>query len=154
MNKKYEIISGFPGIGKTYYKQNINNFILDSDSSRFSWIKKDERNLNFPKNYIDHIKNSIPHYDLILISSHKIVREALVSNNLFFTLIFPERDLKEEYILRFKKRGSPQNFINMMEKNWEVFIDEMENQKGCKIIKLKSHQFLQTYLRYKNKEEK
>jgi len=140
-----EIVSGFPGIGKTYYKQNSNLNIIDSDSSKFSWIEKGVRHPNFPQNYIDHIKNNIGKVDIILISSHKIVRDALVNNNINFTLIFPERHLKEEYIKRFKTRGSDQEFINMLECNWNSFIDDMNNQKKCKSVKLKSGEFLSNY---------
>lgn len=141
-----EIISGFPGIGKTYYKQNNNLNVLDSDSSKFSWIEKGIRHPDFPQNYIEHIKENIDKADIILVSSHKIVRDALVNNNINFTLIFPERNLKEEYIERFKIRGSDQGFINMLERNWNSFIDDMVNQKKCKSVKLKSGEFLSNYL--------
>lgn len=56
---------------------------LDSDSSNFSWVKDEngnntkERNPEFPKNYIEHIKSNIGKVDVIFVSSHKVVREAL-----------------------------------------------------------------------------
>lgn len=142
-----EIISAFPATGKTHYKQNSNLNVLDSDSSKFSWIKKGVRHPDFPQNYIDHIKKNIDKVDIILVSSHKIVRDALVNNNINFTLVFPERNLKEEYIKRFKNRGNDQEFINMLEHNWDSFIDEMENQKKCKSIKLKFGEFLSDFLK-------
>ena len=42
--KKTKIISAFPACGKTYAFEKLNNkgcTILDSDSSRFSWIERD-----------------------------------------------------------------------------------------------------------------
>ena len=33
-----------------------------------------------------------------MVSSHKEVREALVENGIFFTLVYPEPSIKEEYI--------------------------------------------------------
>jgi len=137
-----KIISGFPGIGKTFYKQNSCLNVLDSDSSKFSWIEKGIRHPNFPQNYINHIKKNTNKVDIILVSSHKIVREALVNNNIGFTLIFPERNLKKEYIERFRNRGNDKSFINLLETSWDLFVDEMENQKNCKIIRLKSGEFL------------
>jgi len=141
-----KVISGFPGIGKTYYKQNSNLNVLDSDSSKFSWIDKGFRNPDFPHNYIEHIKENLNKIDVILVSSHKLVRDALVNNNIYFVLIFPERNLKEEYIKRFEGRGSDKGFINMIRNNWNSFMDEMENQKRCRLIKLKSGEFLGNYL--------
>ena len=71
-----------------YLKNNSNKVILDSDSSTFD--KK-----NFPENYITHIKNKISIVDIILVSSHKVVRDALVKNNINFTLVYPDRTLKK-----------------------------------------------------------
>ena len=141
-----KIISGFPGVGKTYYKQHTNLNVLDSDSSKFSWIKEGVRHPDFPQNYIEHIQANIGKVDIILVSSHKMVRDALVKNNINFTLIFPERKLKEEYLVRFKERGNNQNFIDMINTNWDNFIDELETQINCEIIKLKSEEYLNNYL--------
>lgn len=66
--KETTIISGFPGIGKSYFFRNQeynNRTVLDSDSSEFSWVKDEngnntkERNPDFPSNYIDHIKENM-----------------------------------------------------------------------------------------------
>jgi len=148
MNNKIKIISGFPGIGKTYcYKQKSNLLISDSDSSKFSWIKKGIRHPDFPQNYIDHILEIYDRYNLILVSSHKNVREALVKNSMKFILVFPERNLKQEYIERFIGRENTEAFVDMLDKNWDSFMNEMENQKGCEIIRLKFNEYLEDYLR-------
>jgi len=153
MKHDIKVISGFPGVGKTYCKQNSSLSILDSDSSKFSWmenryIEKGIKNPNFPQNYIDHIKGclKVNKADIIFVSSHKIVRCALVNNNINFILVFPERNLKKEYIRRFEDRDSDQEFIDMIDNNWDSFIDEMENQNGCEIVKLKFGEFLSDYL--------
>lgn len=139
-----KVLSGFPGIGKTFYKGNSNLNILDSDSSKFSWIKKGIRNPEFPNNYIEHIKDNMYKVDIVLVSSHKVVRDALVDNNIRFLLVYPDISLKEEYIKRFKNRGNDDPFIKMFEDNWDKFINEMDNQKGCESRKLKSGEFLST----------
>ena len=89
----------FPGTGKSYCYNNDNNpclIILDSDSSKFD-------KAGFPENYIQHIKENIGKVDIIFISTHEEVRSALVENSLDFTLIYPEKILKNEYIQRYKK---------------------------------------------------
>ena len=140
--KKAKVISGFPATGKTYYKYKSNLSVLDSDSSKFSWVRTGVRHPDFPQNYIKYIKENLNKVDIILVSSHKVVRDALVKNKINFTLVFPERSLKEEYIKRFQTRGNDQNFINMLHNNWDSFIDEMENQEKCKIIRLAAGEFL------------
>jgi predicted nucleotidyltransferase len=80
---KTRIISAFPGTGKTYFYNKNKETTMDSDSSQFSGVKDQngnntkERNPNFPKNYIEHIKENIGKYEFILVSSHKEVRNAL-----------------------------------------------------------------------------
>jgi len=138
-----EVISAFPGTGKSEYIRlgegsgyMPQGFACDSDSSKFD---KSE----FPKNYIEHIKRRINDgYARIFISSHKEVREALVSNEIEFTLVYPEIGLKDEYLKRYKERGSPQSFIDLISEKWDSWINELSNQKGCKHKVLKSNEFL------------
>jgi hypothetical protein len=139
-NKKL-LIAAFPGTGKTSYCHRDADYIpqgfaTDSDSSTFD-------KSNFPQNYIEHIKEKISEgYARIFISSHKEVRDALVENNLEFTLVYPKRELKEEYLKRYKERGSSESFINLLNNNWDNWIEELENQKGCTHIQLESGQFI------------
>jgi len=154
INKKAMIISGFPGIGKSYfYKLMIDSGkkVLDSDSSLFSWIEKGVRNPIFPQNYINHIKDNIYKADIILVSSHNIVRDELVKNDIPFVLIYPNRNIKEEYINRYKNRGSDNNFINLLKDNWDKFIDDCENQIGCRKIIINSGEYLSDKIEYLGK---
>jgi len=141
MNINQMIISAFPGTGKTSYCNLYSDYIpdifaSDSDSSKFD-------KANFPQNYIEHIKEKISEgYARIFISSHKEVRDALVENGLEFILVYPKKELKEEYLKRYKERGSTDNFINLISNNWDLWLDELKNQKGCKHIELESGQFI------------
>ena len=74
------IISAFPSMGKSMlYKENRISY-SDSDSSKFN--KK-----NFPNNYIKHIKRKMKEKDLIFVSSHISVREALLKENIPFIYV-------------------------------------------------------------------
>ena len=135
------VISAFPGTGKSHYVNSEsgympNDFATDSDSSKFD--KSD-----FPKNYIQHIKNNINEgYARIFVSSHKDVREALINQEIKFTLVYPSLDQKEDYIKRYRERGSSESFIKLISDNWENWINECKDQKGCKHIELKKGQFI------------
>lgn len=129
------IISAFPGTGKSHFFRTSNLKVLDSDSSKFD--KKE-----FPANYIKHIKENSGKADVIMVSSHKIVRDALVENDIDFVLVYPQKDLKEEYIERYKERGSPDGFIKLLNENWDQWIDEMDQQTGCFKYVLSEGEFL------------
>ncbi len=130
------VISAFPGCGKShYFRNNSDKIVLDSDSSTFD--KSD-----FPRNYIQHIKENIGKVDIIMVSSHKEVRDELVKNGIEFTLVYPESNIKEDYIQRYIDRGSPESFIKLLNNNWENWISELEEQTGCDKVKLKKGQYL------------
>ena len=101
MEKNTKIIAAYPACGKSYFTENVKDYfegenpiVLDSDSSLFSWIyengeKTDKRNPDFPKNYINHIKENIGKADIIFVSSHSVVRKSLGDNKIKFTLVVP-----------------------------------------------------------------
>lgn len=130
------VISAFPGCGKSHLFRNKGDMkILDSDSSTFDKSQ-------FPQNYIEHIKSNIGDADIILVSSHKEVRDALVSEVINFTLVYPSRDIKDEYIQRYIDRGNDGKFVDLLKQNWDIWNDELEQQVGCEKIKLESGQYL------------
>ncbi len=130
------IISAFPGCGKSHlFRNKGDKKILDSDSSKFDKSQ-------FPQNYIDHIKSNIGEADMILVSSHKEVRDALVDNGIEFTLVYPNKDIKDEYIQRYIDRGNEDKFVELLKNNWNIWIPELEQQKGCEKIELNRGQYL------------
>jgi hypothetical protein len=130
------VVSAFPGCGKSHlFRNKGERKILDSDSSTFD-------KANFPQNYIEHIKSNLGNVDLILVSSHKEVREALVDNGIEFTLVYPDNNIKEEYIKRYVDRGNNDKFVELLTNNWNNWINELDNQTGCEKIKLNTGEFL------------
>ena len=134
-----KIISGFPGIGKSYIYNNQKDIVVyDSDSSKFDKSK-------FPQNYIAHIKNILrvdPTADYIFVSSHKEVRDSLVAEGLEFFLVYPGKNIKDEYLKRYANRGSDDKFVKLLSDNWDAWIDELSNFEGAKHIVLQEGQFL------------
>jgi len=112
------VISAFPGMGKTFLYNNVKNLnIKDSDSSKFS-------KSGFPRNYIRHIKDVINdnETDVLFVSSHEEVRQALKAENITFCLVIPPSENYEEMIQRYIDRGSPETFVNMMKENFYKFL--------------------------------
>lgn len=125
------VISAFPGTGKSYttksehFKELI---ILDSDSSNFSWADDEhtQRHPDFPNNYMDHIEENLDKADIIFVSSHKAVRDAMKARGIKFQLVYPERFMKEVYMNNYHNRGNTDAFINVLNDNWDNWLDEME----------------------------
>lgn len=125
------IVSAFPGTGKSHYHKLHPNTTRDSDSSQF------DKSM-FPQNYIAHIKEVEQNTEVVFVSSHSEVRAAMASAELDYILVYPERSLKDEYMARYRERGSPEAFLNLMDKNWDAFINSCESDLGAS-----SHMILQ-----------
>lgn len=143
---KAKIISGFPGVGKSVIFNTQANYglkILDSDSSEFSWSSPGERHPEFPSNYIKHIKNNLALSDIIMVSTHKDVLDGLATAGIDAILVYPERDLKEEYLHRYRDRGSNAQFVEFISNNWDKFIDGLEGDiRFSQHVVLKTNQFM------------
>lgn len=61
--------------------------------------------------------------------------------------MYPDISAKAEYVQRYVDRGSPEGFINLVKKNWELWISELEGQTGCDKVKLKQGEFLSDVLK-------
>ena len=145
------VISAYPCCGKTYaYKHYADKYsIIDSDSSLFSWtydinnkIGK-SRNLSFPNNYIESIKNSIGNVDFILVSSHLEVRQALQDAGIDYVTVYPEENLLAEWIGRMYLRGDTKSFIDKQIKMWKTNMENIKNEPyGKKLYRLCSNEYL------------
>lgn len=137
------IVSGFPGIGKTTFFNADSRFtVIDSDSSQFSWIEPGVRHPEFPNNYIEHIKECIGKYDFVLVSSHKVVRDALKEHGLMYEIFYPSVEDKEIYIERYRNRGNDEKFIELVNNNWEAWIAEIDADEFPVKWKLEGNKFL------------
>ena len=156
--KDTKIISAFPACGKTYVFENFNDkVILDSDSSKFSWVmvaNQKVRNPDFPQNYIRYIKENIGKADYILVSTHENVRRALKDAEIDFYLVYPDRNLKEEWIGRCFLRGNRENFCWLIADNWDNWIDQLEqDSKRHKSIILRHGEHLSNVIRFLDDED-
>lgn len=123
------IISGFPGIGKSVlakdeyaYIDNLVYKVYDSDSSHFS------KEASFPINYMQHVQQILDkkdEYSIILISTHEAIREELIHQGIHYWLVYPEIFEKEAFLQRYRDRGNDDKFIQLLEKNYETWINDL-----------------------------
>lgn len=138
LQQRAKIIVGFPGIGKS--------FISKDPSNQFSWL-----NIHDEPGYAKGAEESFHEGVLVLaqqpgvllLPAHRTVGEFLVKENLIFTSVFPKRILKEEYLRRYRVRGSSEGFVELVEQRWDQFLDNMWYHHGrCNHVELAEGQFL------------
>lgn len=169
--RKTLIISAYPCCGKTYLTEHgLRDYsILDSDSSKFSWIErpyteeeldgilnlfdtKDNllakeaikniyrketirvRNHNFVKDYINHIKENIGRVDIIFVSSHLEIRQALQDNDIEYYTVYPSKNMLNEWVGRMYRRGNDIEFINKQIEMWDKNVGNIDNEPHGRFI--------------------
>lgn len=146
MTDKTYVISGFSGIGKSTATERLNN-VVDFESSGYSHFPDGRVNPEFPNNYImalDLEMQKNPN-NIYLVSCHKEVRDLLHTRGIQFILVFPYRDQRNNYMIRWLKRGSPQKFITSMYNRWDDMITSCENDAAPQ-IRLDEGQYLEHIL--------
>jgi guanylate kinase len=142
--KKGIVISGFAGIGKSGLKENVpyydNVKIFDLSSSYF------RKNPGWEEFYCDIVESLVDNYDFIFISAHDIVIREMIRRRNDFYIVYPKRHCKEEYRERFIKRGNSKEYIDKFMKNWNCFIDLLDNIDYDKKITLRTGQYLSDVL--------
>lgn len=127
MDFRPRVICGFPGVGKTTLFKKLRAegiLITDSDSSQFN---KDQ----FPQNYIEHIQACLASGAWVLCSTHKVVREALQAAGISYVLAVPvHKYLKDEYMERYRQRGSPEAFLKLMDEKFDEFVFDVWADKS------------------------
>lgn len=143
------IICGFSGIGKSHAATR-GKIYVDHESSPFS--RKDgmtriddekTRKREFAKNYLAFLSALVADRPdrIYLLSCHEEVREKLREYGIKYVIVLPRRNLKNEYLQRWLKRGSPIEFIESMYNRWDEMHDSCEADPAPKIY-LESGEYL------------
>lgn len=127
-NRSVRVILGFPGVGKSTASRILgrshNLSVLDTDEHDSS----KSASPNFPHPYVDYILSAIAEgeYDVIFVTSHKAVRDALIDAGVSYTLVYPARSLRDTYVQRYRDRESPGALIDIISNNWDNWLEECE----------------------------
>jgi hypothetical protein len=128
------IVSAFPGCGKSYCTKHGKDLIThDSDSSNFHFLEGTrELNPDWPNNYIQHIARLKfrGYYDVVFVSSHVEIREALKEAGIKYLLIYPKDKCKDEYLQRYRDRNSPADFVKRLEENWQDWLQSCRDDNA------------------------
>ena len=126
------IICGFPGTGKSTV-MNIFKGVVDLESTPFkkNW-----------KIYADVAEHMHKQGYTVMVSSHKEMRNELLSREAAFVVVIPKKEDKALYIERYRERGNTEEFIKLLDENFEAWIDEILEEEGLVICELNGDEFI------------
>lgn len=141
------IICAFIASGKTWFTTKpkplgLSEYKdLDLDSSMIP-KENGRRASNFKELYLAMMKNLMSPNTILLISTHKEMRSALVKEGFNYALVYPRRELQEEWMERLESRRSPEDLIKLVREDWSSMLGECEEQDGCTHVTLNNGQYL------------
>lgn len=103
---------------------------------------------------MEHIKTLVEEENnIIFVSSHESVREALAEAGFKFYIARPDIPLLDVYLENYKARGNDQSFIDLIESNWTRWlfdIDKFANQHldQVTLLILRRNVYLQKAVEY------
>ena len=101
------------------------------------------RNPDFPNNYIEHIKENIGKVDIIFVSSHLQVREALTNAGIQFCTVYPKKEMLNEWVGRMYRRGSSPDFIKFQIEHWDEFVGNIDSEPhGDYVYRLGNNEYV------------
>ena len=157
------IISTMAGAGKsTLTKSRTDLNITDSDSAGWSFVMKDNQyldvngnptqvaservtNPNFVKEYMAEIDKRLAENDVVFVSAHKTVRDALNDSGKDWIYVAYKADIKDEVVERIRNRDSEQPneiIANITEKFWDDWMDDAKDYPAPKKYFLGSGEYL------------
>lgn len=169
--KNVIVISAFPGAGKSIAIKVLTEkgyTVSDSDSSEFNFKMSEDgkhyldingdittdrnkyvKNPNFITDYMSAVKERSLVNDIIFVSSHGEVREALTANDIPFVMVGYEYAIKDEVVSRIRNRNSNQpneGIAKYLNDNWDMFISGMSDHSPKEVVELGSDEYLSDWL--------
>lgn len=135
------IIAGFPGVGKSSLAKKYPDLVTDLDSGLFGKDKDGNKNENWLEDYYQAIIKQSEN-KVILTSTHKELLEKLQENDIPFAIVIPDINIVEEYLQRYKQRGSNEEFIQKIYEQWDGWINKINNMEGVETFNLPSGVYL------------
>ena len=140
MNINTIIYASFCGTGKSYLCEKYPNTYKEIEC----WKYRDD---DFPKNYIQDVIMLFGKTKYLFISTDPVILRELNKLGFNIRLIYPNNKLRNEYLDRYIERNSSNDFIGMIMKNWNTWIDELKEQKYCEHIILEEGEYLKDVIK-------
>ncbi len=138
---KTVLCAAFCGTGKTFVCEKTDIKAVEIEY----WKYKDK---GLYEEYIEVVKKYFGKVDYIFISTDPDGLGLLHKQGFEITLVYPQNELREEYLNRYINRDSPYDFIGVFMKYWHVWINELKELKYCQHIVLGKGEYLHDVLGY------
>lgn len=164
----HHIIAAFAGVGKTtfcsLYPNALDFVVMPFKYENYSQIAnccaegeaiKAHTSLELRRDwrtfYYQALINTYRHYpgEIIVIPTDRSILCRLEQDAIPYTVVYPARNLKEEYRQRYLDRGNNESFLDVFIGGWDVWMDLIRDNNGPH-IELQSGEFLSDVIQLPN----
>ncbi len=155
------IVAAYAGTGKSEFCKRYPSEAIDLICMPYKYINfyevanelSDEEDIkanmdlvlrpNWENDYYDELKRLNNKYPekLIIIPTIKSIMSRLKEDDIPYTVVYPNRDCKEEYRQRYINRGNNQSFLDVFIEGWDVMLDGLDCLGGV-VIEIEEGQYL------------
>lgn len=130
---KTVLCASFCGTGKTFICENSQIKAVEVEYWKYKGLQKE---------FLQDVKKHIGIVDIIFLQTDAESLNILQQEGLEIILIYPHKNLRNEYLDRYIERDNPYDFIGSMMKYWDSTIDRLSNQRNCKHFVLEKNQYI------------
>ena len=89
---------------------------------------------DFPQNFIEQVRQCNQKGLTVLVDTYNIVLEVLKDANLEYIIYTPTKDLKEEYLNRYRELHYDPAYIKYVDSSFDKFVDTLMSDKGANVV--------------------
>ena len=130
---KTVLCAAFCGAGKTFICRNAQYKAIEVEYWEYKGSEKE---------FLQDVKKQIGLVDIIFLGTDIDSLHLLRDEGLDIVLVYPQKNLRNEYLDRYIERDNPYDFIGTMMKYWDKKIDELSELNYCKHYVLESGQHI------------
>lgn len=127
------LCASFCGTGKTFICEKSRLKAVEVEYWQYKGSKKE---------FLQDVKKYIGKVDIIFLGTDIESLHLLNKEGFEIILIYPQKNLRNEYLDRYIERDNPYDFIGSMMKYWDNRIDELSKLNYCKHFVLESGQYI------------
>ena len=89
--------------------------------------------------------------EILVIPTDRNIMSRLERDSIPYTVVYPNRSLKEEYRTRYLARGNTESFLEVFIEGWDMWMDSVRNNNGSH-IELQSGEFLSDVIKLPSRD--
>lgn len=129
------ILSSFVGCGREFIKNTHGDKVKIFDAVKD--VQVDENNEDSLDSYFNVVMSQVNDNDIVFIGFSEKIRNKFNENNIDYDVFYPDKDRRREFIEnQVRKRAKP-NDIRDIDKNFEKWVDDIENDESPNCYKHK-----------------